>query len=165
LKGAGVEKPYHEHTSALGPRPQLREALDFVRQGDTFVVCKPDRLARSVADLLRIVDKLKAKKVHLRILSMGVDTTTNTGKLILTVLGGIAEFERDLMLERQREGIAKAKAAGKYKGRAPTARRQIAEIVRLAKSGAKREDIARKLNIGIASVYRLLAESKRAAAE
>jgi len=89
-----------------------------VREGDTLVVCKPDRLARSTADLLNIVSRLKAKAVALIVLSMGgqkVDTRTATGKLMLTMLGAIAAFERDLMLERQRERIAKAKGEGKFR--------------------------------------------------
>ena len=85
-----------------------------------------------------------------------VDTRTATGKLMLTMLAAVAAFERDLMLERQREGIAKAKAEGKYRGRAPTARRQSAEIARLKGEGIRPVDIARRLGIGRASVYRVL---------
>jgi DNA invertase Pin-like site-specific DNA recombinase len=123
------------------------------------VVCKPDRLARSTGDLLTLVGRLEAKGVALRVLSMGgneVDTRTATGKLMLTMLGAIAAFERDLMLERQREGIAKAKGDGKYKGRAPTARRKAAEVHRLKAEGVKPATIAERLGIGRASVYRVL---------
>jgi DNA invertase Pin-like site-specific DNA recombinase len=123
-------------------------------------VTKLDRLARSVADLVRIVERLTKKGVGLRILAMGVDTATPTGKLVLNVLGAIGQFEREVMLERQREGIAKAVAAGKYKGRAPTARAKAADIVKLAGEGMKREDIAKRLGVGVASVYRALAEKR-----
>ena len=92
----------------------------------------------------------------LRILSLDLNTSTPTGKLMLTVLGGIATFERDLMLERQREGIAKAKAEGKYKGRAPTARRKAADVVRLKAEGLTGDAIAAQLGIGRASVFRIL---------
>lgn len=101
--------------------PQLEAALDFGREGDVLVVTKLDRLARSVSDLMTIIQSLERKAVGLRILNLGMDTQTPTGKLMLTVLGGIAQFEREMMLERQREGVAKAKVAGKYKGRKPLA--------------------------------------------
>ena len=87
---------------------------------------------------------------------MGVDTATPTGRLMVNLLGSIAQFEREVMLERQREGIAKAKAEGKYKGRKPTARTKAPEIIRLRRENMSNEDIAAKLNIGIASVYRVL---------
>ena len=101
-------------------RAELQAAIEFVREGDGLVVTKLDRLARSISDLMRIIQTLDRKKVSLRILNLGMDTQTPTGKLMLTILGGIAQFEHEIMLERQREGVAKAKAAGKYKGRKPT---------------------------------------------
>ena len=123
LRDAGCDKLFVEQVSSVDvrARDRLAEALDYVRDGDTLVVTKLDRLARSVAHLLEVLEALTAKGASLRILSMGIDTGTATGKLMLTLLGGVAEFERSIMLERQREGIAKAKAAGKYKGRKPTA--------------------------------------------
>jgi DNA invertase Pin-like site-specific DNA recombinase len=87
---------------------------------------------------------------------MNLDTSTPTGRLMLNVIGSVAQFEREVMLERQREGIAKAKGEGRYKGRAPTARRKAEEIHRLAGEGRTREAIARELGIGVASVYRVL---------
>ena len=126
---------------------------------------KPDRLARSVRDLLAIVDDLAQRKIGLVILSMGgqqVDTRSPTGKLMITMLGAVAEFERSLMLERQREGIAKAASEGKYKGRVPTARRQAPDVLRLAKDGMTRQAIADQLGMGIASVYRILAAGEAA---
>jgi DNA invertase Pin-like site-specific DNA recombinase len=120
-------------------------------------------LARSVADLVRIVERLTKKRVGLRILAMGVDTATPTGKLVVNVLGAIGQFEREIMLERQREGVQRAKREGKYKGRAPTARAKSADIVKLAGEGVKREDIAARLGVGVASVYRVLAERKATA--
>jgi DNA invertase Pin-like site-specific DNA recombinase len=162
LKTLGVHKLFSEQTSAVGPRRELEQALDFVRDGDTLVVTKLDRLARSVADLVRIGDKLTAKGVALRVLGMGIDTATPGGKLVLNIFGSIAQFEREIMLERQREGIAKAKGEGRYKGRTPTARRQADEIVWLAHKRTPRAEIAKQLGIGESSVYRVLAERKAA---
>ena len=160
LKAAGCERVYAEQVSAaVTKRPQLAEALRFVREGDTLVITKPDRMARSTADLLAIVKELESKKVNLRVLSMGgqtLDTASPTGKLMLTMLGAIATFERDLMLERQKEGIAKAKAERRYKGRAPTARNKAPEIQRLRSEGVRAPEIAERLGISERSVFRVL---------
>lgn len=158
LVEANCEKVFVEQVSSVdvAARHKLAEALDFMRDGDVLVVAKLDRLARSVAHLLEVLDELKAKGASLRILDMGIDTGTSTGKLMLTILGGIAEFEREVMLERQREGIAKAKAAGKYKGRKPTARAKAAEVLSLKEEGVGATEIAQRLEIGRASVYRIL---------
>ena len=122
LRATGVERLYREQVSSVATREQLEAALDYVREGDALVVTKIDRLARSVGDLCNIVKRIEAKGASLRILAMNLDTSTPTGKLMLNVLGLVAQFEREVMLERQREGIAKAKGAGLYKGRKPTAR-------------------------------------------
>lgn len=159
LRAVGVDKLFAEQTSSVGARPELEAAIDFAREGDTLVVCKLDRLARSVAHLLEIVDRLAAKGVALRILAMGIDTATPTGRLMLQVLGAVGEFERSVMLERQREGVAKAKSEGKYRGRAPTARAKGDEIRRLAAEGKTKQAIADELSIGVASVYRVLADA------
>lgn len=164
LKEAGCTRVYAERVSSLAAaRPQLSAALDYCREGDTLVVTKPDRLARSVADLLGFVERLQAKGVALRVLSMGgqeLDTSAPTSRLMLTMLGAVAEFERALMLERQREGIAAAKAAGKYKGRAPTARAKAPEVLALHAQGVPVAEIARRLNIGTASAFRILRDSR-----
>lgn len=157
LKAAGVERIYREQTSAVGARAEMEAAIDFARETDVLVVTKLDRLARSVSDLCAIVARLEKKGVTLRILAMNIDTGTPTGKLMLNLIGSIGQFEREIMLERQREGVAKAKAEGKYKGRAPTARAKSDEIVRLAAEGLTRDAIAAQLGIGVASVYRVLA--------
>lgn len=164
LRAAGCEKVFAEKVSSVAAdRPQLAAALDYARKGDVLVVAKPDRLARSVADLLGIVSRLEAKGASLLALSMGgqpVDTRTPTGKLMLTMLGAVAEFERGLMLERQREGIAKAKAEGAYKGRKPTARAKSAEVLTMQAQGVPVVDIARRLGIGTASAFRILRAAK-----
>jgi DNA invertase Pin-like site-specific DNA recombinase len=165
LKAAGAEKVYSEQVSSVAQRAHLAAALDFVREGDVVMVTKPDRLARSTAELLRIEADLSARRVGLVVLSMGgerLDTRNPTSKLMLTILAGVATWEREIMLERQREGIAKAKAEGAYKGRKPTAQAKAADVLRLAGEGATREQIAAQTGIGIASVYRILAQHRPA---
>ena len=163
LAAAGCERIFAEQVSSVAHRAQLEEVLAFARDGDALVVTKPDRLARSVADLLAIMGRLEAKGVALRVLSMGgseVDTRTPTGRMMLTMLGAVAEFERALMLERQREGIAKAKEEGKYKGRAPTARAKADQVAELRAEGVGPAEIARRLGIARASVYRILGKAQ-----
>ena len=157
LLAAGAEKLFAEQVSSVATRAELAAALDFVREGDVLVVTKLDRLARSVANLCELVWQLETKGASLRILAMNLDTATPTGRLMLNVMGSVAQFEREMMLERQREGIAKAKGEGRYKGRKPTARAKADEVHRLAAEGLTRAAIASQLSIGIASVYRVLA--------
>jgi DNA invertase Pin-like site-specific DNA recombinase len=159
LKAQGCEKMFEEQVSSVAKRNQLEAAIEFARDGDTLVVTKLDRLARSMAHLMKIVGQLEAKGVHLRILDMQVDTGTPQGRLTLNMFGSIAQFEREIMLERQREGIAKAKAAGKYKGRKATARAKTKEIEALAAEGVKPMAIAEKLGLGKSSVYRILEDA------
>jgi DNA invertase Pin-like site-specific DNA recombinase len=164
LSTAGCEKIFSEQVSSMAERQQLEAALDYVREGDQFVITKLDRLARSVSDLLAIVARLESKNVAFRVLSISgnqpLDTSTATGRLMLSVIGAVGQAEREAMLERQREGIAKAKREGRYKGRVPTARQQAAEIVRLKSEGVRSSEIASRLGIGRASVYRVLGEQK-----
>ncbi len=161
LLSAGCEKIFREQISSVDAvkREQLTAALDFLREGDTLVVTKLDRLARSVPHMHDLLKRISAKGAALNILGMGIDTNTPTGRLMINVLGGVAEFERDIMLERQREGIAKAKADGKYKGRAPTARRKADQVSELSKEGVGATEIARRLGISRASVYNVLRAS------
>lgn len=169
LEQAGCRKIFREEISSKADqRPQLDQALDYMREGDTLIVTKIDRLARSVSDLRGIVDGLKGKGVHVRFLANpDMNTDSANGKLMLSVLGAIAEFERDLMLERQREGIARAKVMGKYKGRKPTALAQSADVLRLKGEGKTVKEIIEALgknkkgknNISRASVFRILKAS------
>ncbi len=156
LRAAGVERIFSEQVSSVGARPQLEAALDFVREGDVFTATKIDRLARSVPNLLEIVGRLNGKGVTLRILNLGLDTSTPTGKLMLTMLGAVGEFEREMMLERQKEGIAKARSEGRYQGRKPTARAQSDDVKALSAAGMSMGAIATKLGIGKGSVHRIL---------
>lgn len=154
LTAAGCEKIFSEKISSFGNRTGFAEALAYVREGDIFVVTKLDRLARSVADLWGIVRHLEEKQVTLRILDQSLDTGTATGKMMLSMLAAVAQFEREIMLERQRDGIAKARASGKRFGRKPTAHKLKPEIQRLKENGKGATEIARLLNISRASVYR-----------
>jgi DNA invertase Pin-like site-specific DNA recombinase len=157
LEATGCEKIFREQVSSVAKRDQLEAALDFIRDQDTLVVTKLDRLARSTHHLLDIANRVKVKGASLQILNLGLDSSTATGELMFTVIGAIGQFERSMMLERQREGIAKAKAEGKYKGRKPTARAKLSEAKALAKQGVGPTQIAKTLGIGRASVYRILA--------
>ena len=156
LKAAGAEELHSEQVSSIGKRPGLEQAISFSRRGDILVVTKLDRLARSVTHMGEIVRRLNEKGVALRVLSLHIDTSSPTGKLMFDIMTGIAEFERSMMLERQREGIAKAKAEGRYKGRKPTARAKADDVRQLASQGFSMGAIATQLSIGKGSVHRIL---------
>ena len=158
LVEVGCEKVFAEKMSGRSAkdRQQLHDALEFVREGDTLIVTRLDRLARSVTDLHQIVERLTAKKVGFRCLNQsGVDTDSSTGKLMLAILGAVAQFENDIRRERQMEGIEKAKAAGKYRGRKASI--DPTRIRELHSQGLGASAIAREMGIGRASVYRALA--------
>jgi DNA invertase Pin-like site-specific DNA recombinase len=160
LKAAGCEVIRAEKASGSrrDGRTELQVLLDFVRSGDTLVVTRIDRLARSMKDLQDIVHELKAKGVALRATEQPINTGTAAGKAFLGMLGVFAEFETNLRRERQLDGIAAAKARGAYKGRTaridPAVVRQLREQERLGPSA-----IAKRLGIGRASVYRVLGKA------
>ena len=156
LEAAGCDPEYihSEQVSAVETsRPKFEEAVRQLRKGDVLVVCKLDRLARSVKDLNDITQTIEAKGAGVKILDMNLDTTTATGRMMMNVIGSVAQFERELMLERQRIGIQKAKEEGKYKGRPPKLDMH-AEIKRMHSEGMKPSKIAEALGIGVATVYR-----------
>lgn len=158
LFAAGCEKVFTEKVSGRSTtgREELAQALEFVREGDTLVVTRLDRLARSVADLHRIIEILDQKGAAFRCLNQpGVDTDTSTGRLMLAMLGAVAAFENDIRRERQMEGVRKAQAEGKYRGRPATI--DPTAIRDLQAQGLGATAIAKKLGIGRASVYRVLA--------
>lgn len=156
LKANGCEEMFEEQVSSVQRREELAKVLRFIRKDDTLVVTKLDRLARSVPDLVKITQQLEEKGAGLRILDLNLDTNTPTGRLMLNLVGAIAQFEREIMLERQREGIAKAKSEGKYKGRVATARAKADQVLALKKQGKGASEIAKLIGIGRASVYRIL---------
>ena len=121
MKALGVEKLYIEKVSGKNTdRPQLKAMMEFIREGDIVIVESYSRLARSTHDLLEMVETFTAKGVAFRSLKEDIDTSTPQGKLMLTIFAGLAQFERECLLQRQAEGIAVAKSQGKYKGRTPT---------------------------------------------
>jgi DNA invertase Pin-like site-specific DNA recombinase len=157
LRAAGCHIVRAEKRSGAGRegRTELRLLLDFLHLGDTLVVTRVDRLARSVKDLQDIVHELKAKGVALKATEQPVDTGSAAGKAFLDMLGVFAEFETNLRRERQLEGIRAAKARGVYKGRKPSI--DPAEVRRLREAeGLGPSAIARRLGIGRTSVYRVL---------
>jgi DNA invertase Pin-like site-specific DNA recombinase len=168
LKEYGCEKVFTEQVSSVAERDQLEAALGALRADDKLVVSKLDRLARSVQHLGQIIERVNSAGAALVILDMGgaaVDTSSSTGKLILNVMSSVAQFEREMMLERQREGIAKAKAEGKYKGRKPTARAKT-DMVKLAlDKGVSKAQICRDLEISKTSLYRIIADMKCSVAQ
>lgn len=137
-------------------REELAILMDFLRDGDTLMVTRIDRLARSIGDLQDIVRELRAKGVELKATDQPIDTSTAAGKAFLDMLGVFAEFETNLRRERQMEGIAKAKARGVYKGRKPSVDRGAVKELKAQGLGASA--IANQLGIGRASVYRALEE-------
>ena len=156
LREAGctmIRSEKHTGTTTAG-RIELETVLSFLRSGDTLMVTRVDRLARSVADLERIVAELRAKGAHLRATQQPIDTSSPAGVAFLQMLGVFAQFETAIRRERQMEGIAKAKAAGVYKGRKPTV--DVLAVRALREQGLGGTEIAEKLGIGRASVYRAL---------
>ncbi len=132
----GVEQVFIDRMSGKNTdRPELKRMMSFVREGDTVIVEAISRFARNTKDLLDLVEQLTAKQVEFISKKEAIDTTTPTGKFMLTVFGAVAELEREYILQRQREGIAVAKQNGVYKGRKPIEHPKFAEIVHLWKGG------------------------------
>ena len=162
LKKYDIEKWFTEKVSGKDTnRPQLQQMLEFAREGDTIYVHDFTRLARSTKDLLDIVEYLKSKGIHLVSNKESIDTSTPTGKLMLTFLAGIAEFERENLLERQREGIAIAKEQGVYKGRQPIVRPDFERIVALWRSGKiTATEAMKRLDMKPSTFYRRVKEMR-----
>ena len=159
LETYGCERIFKEQVSAVASRGELDKAIDMLRDGDKLVVTKLDRLARNVMHMGELLQQIEAKGAGLVILSLGsetVDTTTATGKLILNMMVSVAQFEREMMKERQVEGIKRAQAEGKYKGRVPTAMRQADKVKALVEAGVQRVQVQERLRISKASYYRCL---------
>jgi DNA invertase Pin-like site-specific DNA recombinase len=156
LKAAGCDVIRQEKASGTSTekRKELQTVLDFIREGDMLLITRVDRLARSIADLQDIVRTLKAKGAALKAIEQPIDTSTAAGKCFLDMLGVFAEFETNLRRERQLEGIAKAKAAGVYKGRAPSI--DPDHVRKMKADGMSITGIAGALGIARISVYRAL---------
>ena len=160
LKKYGIDKWFTEKVSAKDTnRPQLQAMLEFAREGDTVYIHDFSRLARSTSDLLKMVELLQAKGVHLVSNKESIDTSTPTGKLMLTMLGAIYEFERTNLLERQREGVAIAKSQGKYKGRKEIKIDDFgAQYQRYLNRELSKVQLAKELNISRPTLDKLISE-------
>jgi DNA invertase Pin-like site-specific DNA recombinase len=156
LKAAGATIIRAEKASGASRKgcSELETLLEFLRPGDTVIVTRIDRLARSLRDLQNIVHELREKGVHLKATEQPIDTSTAAGKAFLSMLGVFSEFENNLRRERQMEGINAAKARGVYKGRKPSIKSD--DIRRLRREGLGATAIAKKLGVGRASVYRVV---------
>jgi DNA invertase Pin-like site-specific DNA recombinase len=152
------DKVFQEKQSArTDDREQLQLCLDYVREGDSLVITKLDRLARSTRDLLNIMNRLEEKNVKLVVLDQQIDTSSATGMLLFTMLGAIATFENDLRKDRQQQGIALAKRKGiKFGRKHSLSNHQISEICLKRASGVKIVDLMNEFNVSKASVYRVL---------
>lgn len=162
LKQAGCDIIRMEKVSGTSRqgRDELDILLQFIRSGDTLVVTRIDRLARSLKDLCEIVDTLLEKGAALKATEQPIDTSSPAGKAFLGMLGVFAEFETNIRLERQREGIAKAKAEGRYAGRKATAMEKAPEVIKLLDTNMTKQAIADQVGIGVSSVYRIMRQHK-----
>lgn len=167
LSKNGIDKWFTEKVSAKDTnRPQLQAMLDFAREGDTIYIHDFSRLARSTTDLLKIVEQLEAKGIHLVSNKENIDTSTPTGKLMLTMIAAINEFERANLLERQREGIAIAKENGKYKGRKAVEIDNFGEIYdKYMSREITKMEMARTLGVSRPTLDKLIKEHEERVAE
>lgn len=155
LAGHGCERIFQDQASGTSrARAGLVEMMQFVRDGDTIVVSRLDRFARSLTDLFQLLDELSRKGVAFQCVHQSIDTSSSTGKLTLAILGAVAEFENDIRRERQRAGIAKAKANGVYKGR--KAGIDTEQVRAMTAQGITASRIASELGCHRQSVYRLI---------
>lgn len=162
LDGVEVDKVFTDKASGKDTnRPQLKAALDYLRDGDVLVVHSMDRLARNISDLLNTVQALNDRGVVIEFVKEGLTFTGDDSaisKLMLTIMGGVAEFERAMIRERQLEGIAKAKQAGKYRGRRSTMTATQAKAIRdRAAAGENKSSLAREFMLSRQTIYNILA--------
>ena len=152
-----IDKIFIEKASGKDTnRPQLQRMLEYIREGDTVYVAELSRLGRSTGDLLRIIGQIKDKGADFQSVKEKIDTDSPSGKLQLTMLAAIAEFERDMIRERQAEGIAIAKREGKYKGRKRKEIQNMAQIAEKRKMGVPVASLAREAGVSRNTLYRLL---------
>ncbi|WP_237112305.1 recombinase family protein [Mycobacteroides abscessus] len=162
LHAANVEQVFTDEgvSGSLSSRPELDRCLEMLRSGDTLVVWRLDRLARSLKNLLELVESLSARGIHLRSLTESIDTSSASGRLILSVFGALAEFERSLIIERTQAGLQAARARGARIGR-PTAMSagQVEQAKTLVGAGHRVSEVARTLGVGRSTLYRVLGET------
>ncbi len=162
MEALGVEQVFIDRMSGKNTeRPELKKMMEYVRQGDTVIVEAISRFARNTRDLLDLVERLTAKGVEFVSKKEAIDTTTPTGKFMLTVFGAVAELEREYTLQRQEEGIEIAKGQGKYKGRKPIQRGNFNQIVALWQSGEiTAREAMRRLDMKSSTFYRKVHEKE-----
>lgn len=162
LQSAGVERIFTDEgvSGSVSSRPELDKCLEVLREGDTLVVWRLDRLARSLRNLLELVEALSQRGIHLRSLTESIDTSSASGRLVLSVFGALAEFERSLIIERTQAGLAAARSRGAKIGR-PTAMSagQVEQAKTLVGAGHRVSEVARTLGVGRSTLYRVLGES------
>lgn len=162
MRESGVEQVYIDRMSGKNTdRPELKRMMNFVREGDAVIVESISRFARNTRDLLDLVEQLSAKQVEFISKKEAIDTTTPTGKFMLTVFAAVAELEREYILQRQREGIAVAKENGVYKGRKPIERAELVPVVSMWRSGQiTAVEAMKRLNLKSSTFYRKVKEVK-----
>ncbi len=160
-KLSGCKKVYQEKASASGKRPELEACLDYIREGDTLVVTRLDRLARSTVDLCRIAETLDREGVNLHVIDQNIDTSDATGRLLFNMLGAIAQFETEIRAERQADGIRKARERGVRLGPAyKLSTAQIAELRKRRQAGTLIKTLMQDYDLSKTSVYRYLSPVK-----
>ena len=162
MKELGVEQVFIDRMSGKSiDRPELQRMLSFVREGDTVIVESISRFARNTRDLLEMVERLREKSVEFVSKKEAIDTTTPSGKFMLTIFGAVAELEREYILQRQREGIAIAKAQGKYNGRPPKDVPEFDKVTTLWRRGEiSAAEAMRRLNMTKTTFYRRVKERR-----
>ena len=161
LSEHGVDRVYSEKLSGKNKnRPELEKMIEQLREGDTVVITKIDRLARNMRDFQNIVHELTERGVTLKIMDQNIDTSSAQDKLFMNMLSMFAEFERTMILERQREGIEHAKSKGVYKGRKPISEDKKAQVLELAANDVKKSEIQKVTGVGKTSIFKILKESQ-----
>ena len=161
LEKEGCSTIFEEKLSGKSlERPELTLLLKTMREGDTIVISKLDRLARSMSDFWNVYEQIKVKGVSLKILNMGLDTNSSQGRLMMGVLSSVAEFERELIRERQADGIAKAKSTGKHLGRPKLTDELKNQVMEMLGAGSTKQVVSETLSIGVSTIYKIQREFK-----
>lgn len=154
LKKAGCTKIFQEKASSVKKRPEFEKCLDYLREGDTLVVWKLDRLGRTTKKLLELIDDLKDRGINLQIITLGVDTSTAAGRLFFTMMAGLAEMERELIRERTNAGLQAARARGRMGGRKPIDEQIMARAMMMYEANMTVDDITKTLDISRSTFYK-----------
>ncbi|WP_214761755.1 recombinase family protein [Exiguobacterium sp. s129] len=154
LKKAGCTKIFQEKASSVKKRPELEKCLDYLREGDTLVVWKLDRLGRTTKKLLELIDDLKERGINLQIITLGVDTSTAAGRLFFTMMAGLAEMERELIRERTNAGLQAARARGRLGGRKPIDEQIMVRAMMMYEAKMTVDDITKTLDISRSTFYK-----------